>query len=479
MSLKIKVISGFLWSFLNSFFVKGVSFLSMLVLARWLGPIEFGLVGMIAVFIGIGTSLIDSGLSSSLIRTKDVNDSDFCSVFYMNILVGVLMYILMFFIAPYIADFYQQEILVNVIRVYCVSFIISAFSSVQLAILNKKMKFKRLVSLNLPSTLIGAIIGLAMGYYNYGVWSIVMMYLMTQFTLTVLLWQTSEWRPKLIFSKEKLKYHYVFGYKLMLSSLLEQIFSNSYNIIIGKYFPVQMLGYFERAKRFNDYPSQMITGVIGKVTYPLLVELRDNSVELSLIYKKMLKSSFFVMAPLMLGGAAIARPLFEIILGLEWIPAVPFFQILSIASMFYPVHAFNLNILKVYGRSDWFLKLELVKKIITIISVLIGFQFGIYGLTYSIVFTSFCALLINTYFSSRLINYKTKEQLLDMLPVFVLSFITFGIMNYTVLLVEQYSNSVQLLMSIGLGTVFYLSVSLFYKKSPLYDLLRALKKTKL
>ena len=479
MTLKQKALSGVVWTFTDTFLVKGLSFLAMLFLARWLGPKEFGLIGMIAVFIGIGTSLIDSGLSSSIIRTKNANDSDFSTVFYMNIGMSILVYMLLFFIAPYIADFYQQDILINVIRVYCLSFIISAFSAIQLAILNKTMQFKRLMILNIPSTIIGVIVGLSMGYYNYGVWSIVAMYLTTQLFLSLLLWITSSWKPSLSFSRERLKYHYAFGYKLMLSGLLDQIFTNSYNILIGKYFPVQMLGYFERAKRFNDYPALTITGIIGKVSYPMLAALQDDTHKITVIYKKMLQLTFFVTAPLMLGAAAVAKPLFQIVLGVEWMPAVPFFQILSIASMLYPIHAFNINVLKVYGRSDLFLKLEIIKKIIVVISICIGFQFGVIGLVWSSVFTSFIALLINTHYSSQLIKYKTKEQLLDMLPILVVAIVTFTLMYYIVVLLKDNSNVIQLISSVGIGMLFYLIIHSLFKRSPIYEILKIINTRKL
>ncbi len=206
---------------LRPYSIKGLSFVAMLFLARWLGPIDFGLMGMIAVFIGIGTSLVDSGMSSSIIRTKNADDSDFSTVFYMNMAMSLLVYALMFYTAPYISSFYGQAVLIDIIRIYCLVFIISAFSAVQLAILNKEMRFKRIMLLNAPSIIIGVSVGLFLGYNNYGVWSIVSMYMTTQIILSLLLWITGSWKPSLNFSKEKLKYHYNFGYKIMLSGLLD------------------------------------------------------------------------------------------------------------------------------------------------------------------------------------------------------------------------------------------------------------------
>ena len=479
MSLKQKTISGVVWSFAEAFFLKGLSFVTMILLARWLGPTDFGLIGMIAVFIAIGTSLVDSGMSASLIRTKNADDSDFTTVFYMNMAMSLLVYTIMFFTAPYIASFYGQMILIDVIRIYCLVFIISAFSAIQLAILNKEMRFKKIVLLNVPSIIVGVCVGLFLGYNDYGVWSIVTMYMTTQIILSVLLWITGTWKPSLSFSIEKLKYHFDFGYKLTLSNLLEVVFKNSYNIIIGKYFPVQTLGHFERARRFNEYPSSIITQILGKVTYPMLAQLQDDTPKLAIIYRSLLQITFFIMAPLMLGLAAIAEPLFDIVLGPEWAPAVPYFQILSLAFAIHPIHAFNINVLKVYGRTDWFLKLEILKKSILVLCIIIGFQFGIFGLVWSIVVVSLIGLVINTHYTGKLIDYSTKRQLLDMLPTFVVAAFTFLLMYYSVYLFIDYSDIVQIVLASIIGISFYLLINSFFKASPLYALLTIVKNRKL
>lgn len=366
-----------LWTFGHTVFVKGFSFIAMLLLARWLGPVEFGLMGMIAVFVAIGTSLVDSGLTASTIRTKNATEQDYDTVFYMNLAMSGVVYALLFFMAPLIADFYGQDVLVNVLRIYCLSFIIAAFSATQQAILTKEMRFKQITILNAPGTIIGALAGLILGYFSYGVWSIVAMYLINQLILSILLWVRVAWKPGPGFSRKHMRHHYKFGYKLMLSGLLNTLFNHSYYIVIGKFFPVQNLGFFERAMRFNEYPSKTFTEIIDKVTYPMLAELQDNTARMATIYKRLLRITFFCAAPVMLGAAAIAHPLFKAVLGTNWLPAVPYFQILSLAAMLYPIHAFNLNVLKVYGRSDWFLKLEILKKAVISLALVIGFQLSL------------------------------------------------------------------------------------------------------
>ncbi|MDE3743496.1 lipopolysaccharide biosynthesis protein [Maribacter polysaccharolyticus] len=479
MSLKQKTISGVVWSFAEALFLKGLSFIAMLFLARWLGPIDFGLIGMIAVFIGVGTSLVDSGMSSSLIRTKNADDSDFTTVFYMNMAISLLVYALMFYAAPYISTFYGQEVLIDIIRIYCLVFIISAFSAVQLAILNKEMRFKKIMLLNAPSIIIGVSVGLFLGYNNYGVWSIVTMYMTTQIILSLLLWITGSWKPSLNFSKKKLKYHYNFGYKIMLSGLLDVVFTNSYNIIIGKFFPVQTLGYYERARRFTQYPSLTITSIVSKVTYPMFAQLQDDTSKLSKIFRSLLRISFFIIAPLMLGLAAIAEPLFDLILGHEWLAAVPYFQVLSLAAMLFPIHAFNVNVLKVYGRSDIFLFLDIIKKSFLVLALIIGFQFGVIGMIWGSVVVSFFSLLINTHYSSKLIDYSTKRQLLDMLPILLLACLTFLLMHFSVYLFIDYSNIAQITIASLIGITFYLLIHSFFKASPLYALLTIIKNRKL
>lgn len=261
----------------------------------------------------------------------------------------------------------------------------------------------------------------------------------------------------------------------MLSGLIDTVFKNMYNILIGKFYSAQALGYYERSKQFSEYPSATLTGIIGKVTYPLLSQLQDQPKRLERVYRDLIKSSFFVIAPIMLGAAAIAKPLFILVLGKEWQDAVIFFQILSLAMMLYPIHAFNLNILKVYGRSDLFLKLELIKKAIITVSVIIAFQFGIIGLVWSSVFTSFAALGVNMYYSSKLINYTIIQQFKDLSQIFILAVVTALIMFVITNLFSDMMYLVQIVIASFLGIVVYLSISYLNKKSPIHQALLLLK----
>lgn len=479
MSLRKQSLSGVVWTVLDTFFLKGLTFIASIILARLLGPTEFGLMGMVSVFITLGITMVNSGLSSSLIRTKNADDGDFTTVFYLNLGISLLVLLVFYFTAPFISQFYAQAILKDIIRVYSLSFLITAFSSVQLAILSKNMQFKRITLINIPGTIFGVVLGISLGYFGYGVWSIVWMYLSTQLINSLSLWFFSSWKPSLLFSYDKMKYHFGFGNKLLLSSMINIVFNNIYNIVIGKFFTVQSLGFFERARTLNDYPVTILTGVIDKVTYPLLSKIQDEKERIGEIYKQLLQLSFFITAPLMFGAAAIAYPLFGLLLGEKWVPAAQYFQIICLASMFYPVHAFNINILKVYGRSDLFLKLEILKKIILVLGIVVAFQFGVLGLVWSSVITSFISLLINMHYSSEMIAYKTLQQLTDMIPTFLSGMLTFVIMYGTVRYLQDHSLYLQIIIAGIFGIPFYILINYFSKSNPMNFALKILKERKL
>ncbi len=469
MSLKKRTFSGIVWTLIDTFFIRVLSFLAMLLLARWLGPKEFGLVGMISVFIALGKVISDSGMTESLIRTKNADNKDYSTLFYMNIASSLFVYVIVYLSAPAIADFFNQKILVDVIRMYCLIFIIIAFSAIQLTLLNKNMEFKKITLINAPSTISGIAVGLFLGYNDYGVWSIVWMYLTTEIVRGILLWLSSKWQPLFLFSKEKMKIHFGFGYKLMLSSVFHNVFQNIYNIIIGKYYSPQALGYFERSKQFATYPSETLTGVINKVTYPLLSSIQDDKNKLEYLYKKLIRVSFYFIAPLMLGTAAVAEPLFDLILGKEWLPAVIYFQILCLALILFPVQSFNLNILKVYGRSDLFLKIELIKNGITLLAILATFKFGIIGLLWGTVAASFATLGVIMFYSSKLINYPIFSQIKDMVFTAIMTLImALGMATLYYQLLE-FSLILQIFIPAIAGAMFYMIVSYINKKSPLHD----------
>jgi len=476
LNLLRKSIDGSIWNFLDILINRGTLFISTIVLARLLGPNEFGLIGMISLFFSIGSSFVDSGLSVSLIRTPNTSTLDYSTIFYLNILFALVAYLIIFISAPYISVFYNQEKLTSLIRIYCIGIIISAFRIVPQTKLTKQMNFKKIAILNVPGNLIGFLISLTMALNDYKVWSIIGLYLSTQLITTILFCLQYKWDKKIMFSFSVMKSHLDFGYKLMLAAQLNAIFDNLYNLLIGKYFSVTSLGFYERAFSISNYPVTLLSGIITKVSLPLFSEIKDDKQRISLMFKKVMGVSFFVAAPLMIGLIVLANPLFEILLGKQWAGAVPFFQILCISYMFYPVHVLNVTILSVYGRSDLFLKIEIIKKVSIILFSFLGLYFGVLGIIWSSVIASLLALFINSFYTGSIIKYTFSEQIVDLLPIIVMSsFMAFFMLGANVWLNKLPPFFLIIISSLlGFGFLIYFS-NLFKLKS--FMLLKSVIKT--
>lgn len=471
MNLKQKTVSGLAWAFSQQFGVQGINFLVSIVLARLLMPEEFGLIGMISVFVALGTTLADSGLTSSLIRTQDADQRDFSTVFFMNLIGSMLIYGVLYLSAPLIATFFNQEILIPITRIYCLSFIIGAFSAVQNTILTIKMDFKTQMTITIPSLIIGSTVGLAMAFKGYGVWSLVYMNLTQSFLSSLQLWIRARWRPSLIFDFERLKYHFNFGYKMTLAGILETFYKNIYQIIIGRYFSAAQLGYYTRAESLKQLPVKNISTALNKVTYPMFSRIQNDDVKLKSLYKRLMQQVLFWIAPTMVVSAVLAEPLFRFLLTEKWLPAVPYFQILCYVGVMYPLHSYNLNILKVKGRSDLFLKLEIIKKILITIGLFVAVPFGISGLLWMQVVLSSLSYLINTYYSGKLIGYTAWDQIKDISPILGLAVFAGA---FTYLVNAQLPKTLnfdfpRLLIGFSLGMVFYLLSSYFGKINALRD----------
>ncbi|MFZ1527341.1 MAG: lipopolysaccharide biosynthesis protein [Ferruginibacter sp.] len=465
MSIKQKAANGIFWTFIDMFFTRGISIAASLLLAKMLGPYAFGLMGMINVFILIGGILVDAGLTTSLIRTGNAGEKDYSTVFFANILFSIFIYLVIFMAAPLIAAFYGQQILVSLIRTTCLIFIIGAFSAVQVAQFNKKMDFKTLALINIPSTIIGVAVGLIMAYKGYNVWSIVFMQLAMQASNTIVTWFVSKWKPAMVFSGEKLREHVRFGYKLTLTSLLGTIFDNLYNIFIGKFYSVKELGYYERSNTFIGYPVIILSGIVGKVSYPLLSHMQDDPLMVERVYKKILNITFFVSAPLMVCLVAVARPLFLLLLGASWEPMVPYFQILALAAMLYPLHAFNINVLRVKGETGLLLRMEFLKRIILCVLIVFSIRMGIYWLLWSSVLYSVICFFINAFNCGKFINYRVWEQLGDVTPTILASLVMFVTMFFLQQVLGHLPLWVQIALPVVAGGCSYLLLNYFINRS--------------
>lgn len=475
MSTRKKAVAGIFWTFTDAVLVKGLSLLSFYILNRLLNPEDYGYNAILIIFISIGNTIVESGLSNSLIRSSKPTQTDYSTVFWMNIVTAIFLYIGLYFAIPSIVAYIDKPIPIEILRVSCLSIILSSFTTVQMAILTKEMQFRKLMITNIPSAVFSPVIGISMAYYGYGVWSLVAMVIAAPLLQSIALWTVSTWRPTLEFNKSIAKYHFTFGYKLLLSALLDTIFRYVYNIIIAKRYSLSSLGKYDRANALNSYPTNILTTIVSKVTYPLLANIKENEEEISNAYKQILRVSFYISAPLMLGLVATAPSLILFLMGDQYLEAIPYFQILCLASMLYPIHSINLNVLKVYGRSDIFLRLELIKKILTVICIACAWNFGITGLLWSAVAASILALLVNTYYSDKLIKYSTFNQLLEMLPTLLVA----GAMYAVIAFVSQYTISfhliLQILFNFIIGIVVYAGLSYLFKLSPFSFLLKIIK----
>ncbi len=478
MQLKKEAFSGMVWVLVDYFLVKGVSFIGSIVLARLLLPSDFGIIAMIAIFITLGNIILDSGLSSSLIRNNNNDNIDYSTVFFTNIFFGVGIYILLYLVAPLIASFFNQEILVQVIRTYSLVFLFTSFSSVQMTILIKEMKFKKIAILNIPSVFIGLIIGVFMAVSGYGVWSIIIMYLTTQFVLSLGLWLSSDWKPSFIFSKDRFFYHFNYGYKLLLANFLSGTTTNLYNAVVGKFYSLNTAGSFERAFTLNNYPLMVLTQIIGKVSFPLLSKIQEDKEYLHEVFIKLVQFAFFVSAPIMIILSATAKPLILTLLGEKWSESIPIFQILCFGGIFYTLQALNVNTIKIYGRTDYILKGEVFLKVLMVILSGTALYFGFYLFLWSIVLNSFFTLLINMHYCSKVINTTIKQQLLSMLPMLLIAIITFGSIELSLYYLDTFggvSEVIKLFFSVSLGAIVYLLCSFIFRiaiLSEIFDFIR-------
>lgn len=417
-SLKSKTIHGILWSAVESISAKGIAFVIGIILARLLSPKEFGLIGMITVFIAVSESFINSGFSQALIRKKNCSETDYSTVFYFNLASGVLFFLILFYSAPLISDFFKEPQLTALVKVLALILIIDSLTIIQRTILTRRIDFKLQTKISIISTIASGIVGIGLAYSGYGVWSLVFQTITKQGFNSLLLWLWNRWRPQLVFSIQSFRELFAFGSRLLISGLIDTLYKNIYYLVIGKYFSAKELGYYTRAQQFNDLPSANLNGIMSRVTYPVLAQMQDDPVKLKSGYKKMIKSIMLISMVLMAGLAAVAEPMIITLIGEKWRPAIIYLQLLTFVGMMYPLHALNLNMLQVHGRSDLFLRLEIIKKLIAIPTIIVGVYFGIKVMILGMWVVNLVAYYLNSYWSGKMINYPMREQVNDIMPGF-------------------------------------------------------------
>lgn len=411
--------NGLKWSAIERLATQLIQLIVMLILARMLGPHAFGLVGMLAVFIAISQTFVDSGFSSALIRYTERAEVDFSTTFYFNIAVSVCCYIMLFFSAPYIAEFFKEPQLIGLARVLGIVVIINSFAIVQRAKLTINMDFKTQAKASLLSVFVSCGIAIWLAKLGYGVWALVGQTLSFTLFNVVLLNILKPWLPSTGFSKKSFNYLFGFGSKLLVAGIIDTVYKNIYQIVIGKQFSTLQVGLFTQANQLASVPAMTFTSIIQRVTYPMLSNIQSGTNKFENIYLLTLRMAALVIFPLMIGLAIIAEPLITIILGKQWAPAAELLTILCFAFMLYPIHAINLNLLNVKGRSDIFLKLEIIKKSLITLMLFITIPMGIKAMCIGMVINSYIALFINSYYTGQFSRLKTGKQLLAIFPIWI------------------------------------------------------------
>ncbi|HAY3507521.1 lipopolysaccharide biosynthesis protein [Elizabethkingia anophelis] len=464
MELKKQAVRSTFWAFLDQFSTQLISFGINLILARLLMPEDFGTIALFGVVMNVASVLINGGLASSLVRTQNANDADFSTVFWFNILTSIFIYIIIYATTPWISHFYNKPILTSLIRIYAFILIIDSFVVVQAMRFVKELDFKTSFRIKLPSLILGGASGVLFAWYGFGVWSLVYSALIRNIISTLQYWFYSEWRPSFVFDRVKFKYHFSFGVRMTLSELLDVVFNNLYSIVIGKKFESVQLGYYDRADALKQLPVNNIANTLSRVSYPLFAKISHDNVRLKNAYQEMLKLVIFAIAPMISMMIIEAKPLIRFLLTDKWLPAVPYFQILSLAGLLYPIHAYNLNILQVKRRADLFLKLEIVKKALVIIVIFSVIPLGMYGLVWGQVVLSVITLFINTFYTGKFLNYNVFQQLGDLLPSISIAAVIGGLLWLVDdnLLYEQ-KDIVRLIIITILYLIIYISVTYLLK----------------
>ena len=458
---RLLVITSLFWKMLERSGTQGIQFILQIILARLLLPKDYGLVALVSIFIVIANVFVQSGFSKALVQKKNADDLDFSSVFYLSLLVAGVIYIILFMLAPVIADFYSMPKITPVFRVLSITLFTGAIYSVQNAIIARRMAFKKLFLSSVGSIIISGGIGITVAYKGYGVWALVAQQLINTILMVVFLWFTIDWRPKALFSISRVKSLFGFGWRILVSSLIDSFYRNLKSLIIGKIYRADMLGYFNRGKQFPELLVTNINGSIQSVLFPTLASNQDDTVRVKAIVRRSIVTSAFVIFPMMIGLAVTSEALISIILTDKWLPSVPFVQIFCITYAIWPIHTANLQAINALGRSDIFLKLEIIKKVIGMIILIISIQGGIYAIAFGGVVSGVISSFINAYPNKKLLDYSYREQMRDILPSFLIASLM-GILVYSVRLLEL-TEVVTLLIQIPVGIIIYIALSILFK----------------
>jgi O-antigen/teichoic acid export membrane protein len=475
-SLKATAIKGIIWSAADKFAVQLAQFAVSIVLARILMPEDFGLIGILAIFISLSQAFIESGLGVGLIQRQNRKEIDFSTMFVFNLAVSCFFYLILFFAAPFISSFFRQPMLTDLTRILGLNLFINALAIVQRTKLTIAIDFKSIAKSNVIGVVIGGLCGVIAAINEYGVWSLVIQTLVGSLASSASLWFFSNWSPSIAFSKKSFKSLFGFGSKLLIASLYAQILNNIYNIFLGRFYPTVSLGYYTRAKNFADISAGTIVSVLQQATFPILTEVQNDKEKLISIYRRMIRMSAFITIPLMTFIALLAKPIVILLLTDKWIALIPLLQWMVFARIFYPMSALNLNLLNAIGRSDLYLKVDLSKLPLTVLAIVITIPLGVKAMIIGHVITSALSFIINAYLPGKSLGYGPISQLKDMLPFFVA---TIG-MVIPIVVISYFIDNLFLQLFVGalLGLVTYLFICWLLKSEELTEVWKLFLKEK-
>jgi len=456
-----EIVNNFIWRLAERTGAQVVSLIVSIILARLLMPSDFGTLSLVMVFTTIMQVFVDSGLGTALVQKKDADDLDFSSVFYFNFIMCIILYGIMFAAAPYIALFYEDTTLIPIIRVISLVIVISGIKGIQQAYVSRHLLFKRFFFATFGGTIISAILGIGMAYSGYGVWAIVIQYISNAAVDTLILWITVRWRPQRKFSIKRLKELLSFGWKLLVSQLLDAGYNNLWSLIIGKVYTSSELAFYNQGDKFPKFITANINTSIDSVLLPSMSNVQDSKIQIKNMTRRAIKTSTYSMAPLMMGLAACAESVIKLVLTDKWLPCVPFLRIFCITYMFWPVHTANLNAIKAMGRSDLFLTLEIIKKVVGLVLLFVTMKISVMAMAYSLLLNSILCQIINSWPNRKLLNYSYLEQLKDIAPGIIMA-VCMGIgvhfvgsLSLPIILI--------LLVQVVCGALIYVSLSVIFK----------------
>ena len=464
-SLKDKTVRGVGWSSVDSIANYGIGFIVGLVLARLLSPNEYGLIGILTIFINVFNTIIDSGFSTALIRRNDIKDIDYSTVFIVNLAVSGALALLMFFGAPHISIFFDRPELTPITQVMSLILVINAIGIIQKTRLTKNIDFKTQTKISIISHISSGVIGIVLALTGFGVWALVAQQLSARLFTTTLLWIYNKWVPKLEFSGESFKALFGFSWKLLVAQIFNTAWRELYKFVVGKFYLPATLGLYTRAEQFNMIFSSNITTVVQRVSLPTLSAIKDETARMVDAYRRIIRSTMLVTSICMFMLAAIAKPLILVLLGPKWIGCVPFIQILCFNYVLYPLHALNINMMTLQGRSDLLLILQILKNVITLIPIAIGIWIGIYWMLLASVLLGVVEYFLNSYYSGKTLNYSSWDQIKDVSPAMIISILVSGIVFSLSFLPISHLAILPMQLVLGAGLII---VVMNYYKLPEY-----------